>query len=86
MAEGKSQFEVFLAEQIEKYRGVAFPVYTPWLWRKLVRKVNPKILHPNPEDEFCDPRIGPNTGSFQSTSGSTRPRSATTPGIFSPKR
>ncbi len=62
MAEGKSQFEVFLAEQIEKYRGVAFPVYTPWLWRKLVRKVNPKILHPNPEDEFCDPRIGPNYG------------------------
>ena len=28
----------------------------------MVRKAKPEMLHPNPDDEFCDPAIGPNYG------------------------
>lgn len=61
MSESKTQFEAFLEEELEKYRGVAYPVHTNWLLRTLITQVSPKKLHPNPEDEFCIPKIGPNS-------------------------
>ena len=52
-------FDEYLAEEIAKYKGVAVPVKSGLLRRALVRQIDPKKLHPNPSDEFCDPKIGP---------------------------
>ncbi len=56
----KSNFFTYVTEEINKYKGVAVPVRAGFLERHLVRKLPPKKLHPNPDDEFCDPLIGPN--------------------------
>ena len=53
-------FEKFLEEEVEKVRGVSYPVKPLLLTRLLVRKAPLSKLHPNPDDEFCDPAIGPN--------------------------
>ena len=50
----------YVANDIEKYKGVAVPVNSSFFRRVFTKKANPKILHVNPEDEFCDPKIGPN--------------------------
>ncbi len=55
----KSAFEEHIYNEIEKYRGVSFPVKTGMLWRLLVKKVACNVLHPNPEDEFSMPKVGP---------------------------
>ena len=60
MAGSSTQFERFLQEEVEKYRGVSVPLRAGLLERALVRRVNIKKLHPNPGDEFCMPEIGPN--------------------------
>ena len=60
MAESKSQFDAFLAQEIQNSAGIYFPVKTTILTRMVVRKADCYSLHPNPEDEFCDPKIGPN--------------------------
>lgn len=56
----KTQFEAFLEQEIQSSRGVAFPVKTRLRRRILVREAECLSLHPNPEDEFCSPRVGPN--------------------------
>ena len=60
MAKTQTQFDSFLAEEIRQHRGIAVPVRTGLLVRLLVRKALCKKLHPNPDDEFCSPDIGPN--------------------------
>ena len=60
MAGKDTQFEQMLAEEIRKYKGVCVPVKSSLPRRLLVRKAWLGSLHPNPEDEFCDPEIGPN--------------------------
>ena len=60
MAGKNTQFEEMLAEEIRKYRGVCVPVKSSWPRRMLTWKAWLGSLHPNPEDEFCDPEIGPN--------------------------
>ena len=60
MAESKTQFDKFLEEDLERCRGVYFPVKTGLLRRLTTRKANVFDLHPNPDDEFCDPKVGPN--------------------------
>ena len=55
-----SQFDQFLAEEVSKVRGVWYPVKPTLLSRLLVRHTRLNKLHPNPDDEFCDPDIGPN--------------------------
>lgn len=56
----RTQFEAFLAQEIQNSRGTAFPVKTELGRRLLVREAECLSLHPNPEDEFCSPKIGPN--------------------------
>ena len=56
------RLEDYLAQETEKYRGTGFPVKASVLRRLLVKSVPCKSLHPNPEDEFCVPSIGPNYG------------------------
>ena len=59
MGQSKTQFDNYLEEEINRCRGVYFPVKTGLLRRLLTRKASVFNLHPNPEDEFCDPKIGP---------------------------
>lgn len=60
MANGQTQFDIFLEEEIRRYKGIAVPVRAGLLHRMLVKKVHCKALHPNPDDEFCSPDVGPN--------------------------
>ena len=60
MAVSRTNFQNFLEEEVNRYKGVYMPVKTGFLKRALVRSASCKVLHPNPDDEFCDPKIGPN--------------------------
>ena len=60
MAAKNTPFDEYLAQEVEKCRGISFPVKASALRRLLVKRVPCARLHPNPEDEFCDPAIGPN--------------------------
>ena len=56
----KSEFEKYLAQKLKEDEGRLVPVKASARERLLVKKADIKKLHPNPEDEFCDPAIGPN--------------------------
>lgn len=58
----KTRFEQYIADEIEKDRGRLVPVKASLAERMFVRKAHWKDLHPNPDDEFCFPSIGPNYG------------------------
>ena len=60
MAGSRTQLEELVAEDIEKTGGIMVPVRTLMMERLFVKKVSPGKLHPNPDDEFCSPRVGPN--------------------------
>ena len=60
MAAGKSQFDEFLAQEVKESKGLYFPVKTGLLVRMMTKKAPCSSLHPNPEDEFCSPDVGPN--------------------------
>ncbi len=57
---GKTDLRVFLDEEIRKVKGVYYPVRAGLLRRTFIRKTPAARLHPNPDDEFCSPDIGPN--------------------------
>ena len=59
MENTKTQFEQYLAGEVSRYKGVAVPVRSGLLRRALVRHLPVKKIHPNPEDEFCSPEVGP---------------------------
>ena len=59
MAGTQGRFEEYLSEEIRKYNGIAFPVRSSILRRLFVREAALNTLHPNPDDEFCNPDIGP---------------------------
>ncbi|MBP5282374.1 MAG: ParB-like nuclease domain-containing protein [Lachnospiraceae bacterium] len=56
----KSAFDDFLQEEVRKQKGVAFPVKASIFERLTVKEASCDKLHPNPEDEFTFPNIGPN--------------------------
>ena len=60
VAGSKTQFDLFLEQEAARVRGVYFPVKTDLLRRRLIREADCDRLHPNPDDEFCMPEIGPN--------------------------
>ena len=51
-----------MKEETEKIRGNYTPVRSSYLQRLLTRYAKCEQIHPNPEDEFCDPSVGPNYG------------------------
>ena len=55
----KTKLQSFIADEVDKVKGICVPVHASRLERALVRKVNCNKLHPNPDDEFCFPEIGP---------------------------
>lgn len=58
----ENEFQGFLQAEVEKYKGVAVPVNAGLLRQALIRYAPVTKLHPNPDDEFCFPDIGPNQG------------------------
>ena len=60
MAVQQTAFQQFLENEVNKVKGIYYPVKAGFLTQAFVRKAAPKKLHPNPGDEFCDPKIGPN--------------------------
>ena len=58
----QTDFMKYLQSEVEKYRGVMVPVKASFAERMAVKMVPAKNIHPNPDDEFCDPLIGPNYG------------------------
>ncbi len=59
MAMDNVRFRQYLSDEAERTRQVSFPVRSGFLRLLLVRHTACKKLHPNPEDEFCAPDIGP---------------------------
>ncbi len=60
MANDNSELMKFVASDIQKYEGIRMPVKAGILEKALVRRAPMDRLHPNPNDEFCNPEIGPN--------------------------
>ena len=56
---GKTQLDEYVAKDLEKQKGVSIPVHAGLLERLLVRKTACSNLHPNAEDEFSMPSVGP---------------------------
>ena len=59
MAAGDTNFETFLADEVKKVKGIYVPVRAGFLECLLHTRSHWKHLHPNPDDEFCDPKVGP---------------------------
>ena len=55
----KTEFEQFIADEIEKGKGRYIPVKAGPMERLFVKKAACTMLHPNPDDEFCFPDVGP---------------------------
>ena len=55
-------FQAYLAQEVGRVKGHYYTVHAPFLQRILTRETAYGKLHPNPEDEFCNPEIGPNYG------------------------
>ena len=53
-------FKSFIASEVKKYKGIYVPVRSGFLRRALVKNLPCRKLHPNPDDEFTFPDIGPN--------------------------
>ena len=60
MAGNQTKLEAYIAEELKRYVGKYIPLKSGLLRRIIVRNSACERLHPNPNDEFCDPEIGPN--------------------------
>ena len=60
MADNKKEFREYLREEVERVRGTYYPVRARLSARLYIKKASVRSLHPNPDDEFCKPEIGPN--------------------------
>lgn len=57
-----ADYQKLVLDDLKTYKDIARPVHASVLERLCIRKLPTKVLHPNPEDEFCNPEIGPNAG------------------------
>ena len=55
----KTEFDEFVAKDVNAQKGVSIPVHAGALERLFVRKVACSNLHPNAEDEFTFDSVGP---------------------------
>ena len=55
-----TSLDEYVKEEVNKYRDIYRPVKAGLLRRLFVRYLACKKIHPNPDDEFCNPAIGPN--------------------------
>lgn len=56
------EYQEKVLDEVSRYAAIWKPVKASLAERMLVHKTKTEHLHPNPEDEFCDPHIGPNYG------------------------
>ncbi len=49
----------FIIEELKQYSNQAIPLKSGIFTRLFVKRVDINKLHPNPEDEFCMPEVGP---------------------------
>lgn len=56
----KSEFDEFVLKDVKKQKGVYMPVQASLAERLTTRHLPMEKLHPNPDDEFAFPDIGPN--------------------------
>ena len=56
----KSEFDEFVQNDVKKQKGVYMPVKASLAERLTTRHLPMEKLHPNPDDEFAFPDIGPN--------------------------
>lgn len=59
MPHDKREFQLFIEEEVNKLKGVYYPVRAGFFSRNFVHKLPCDRLHPNPYDEFCLPEVGP---------------------------
>jgi hypothetical protein len=55
----REEFRRHLKEELEKYNGISFPLKSSRLRRIAIISAKLERLHPNPDDEFCKPEVGP---------------------------
>lgn len=55
-----TRFDGFIREEVDKYKGVYRQIKASLLRRLIIRNLACKSIHPNPDDEFCLPQVGPN--------------------------
>ena len=67
-----TEFDLFLAEEVRKVKGISYPVKAGFLRSHLIKTLPRKKLHPNPYDEFCMPDVGPNYGIMARYTGDFR--------------
>lgn len=60
MSNARTDFKAFLKEEVDKVKGIYYPVRAGFFRLAFIRNAPCRELHPNPEDEFCSPEIGPN--------------------------
>ena len=60
MAISNEDLKKLLAKEVNKYEGVYVPLKASLLERAIIRSAKTADLHPNPDDEFSFPNIGPN--------------------------
>ena len=60
MADKVIHFQTFLDEEVNRVKGIYYPVRAGFFRRLLCKKAACRKLHPNPDDEFCFPEVGPN--------------------------
>ena len=60
MAGNSRNLQQRIKDDIESYQGEPDTVKPGFLEKAGIKKVPPSRLHANPDDEFSDPRIGPN--------------------------
>ena len=53
------EYQKLVLDDVKTYAGICRPVKSSIPARIFIRKLPVNKLHPNPEDEFCDPKIGP---------------------------
>lgn len=59
---GMINIKEYVKNELKAYDGKYLPVRAGLLEQIFVRSLPPSKLHPNPEDVFCDEKIGPNDG------------------------
>ena len=60
MSISNTELKTLLAKEVNRYEGVYVPLRASLLERALIRTAKTSDLHPNPDDEFSFPNIGPN--------------------------
>lgn len=62
MAVVTEDYQRLVLDDLKKRGGLCHPLSASLPERLLVKKARVSKLHPNPDDEFCNPAIGPNYG------------------------